>query len=212
MERKNLLIDFAWITVSAICTAIAVNMFFRFTNLAPGGITGMCIIFSLMTHIPVDIMTLCISVPLLALGVIFLGKNFGIKTLYITFLTPLCMRLIPAIDVTAPLKGIPFAQLIVAAIVGGLLVGGSIGLALNRGCATGGTDLIALLVNHFISVFKVPKILLFLDGTVVVASGIISRDIMIAVFSFLSLLIIIRTISFFTEKNIGGPKNESIIN
>lgn len=204
--NKNMIIDFAWITISAILTAMAVNMLFRFTGLAPGGITGLCIIFSTITHIPVDIMTLCISVPLLVLGIIFLGKNFGIKTLYITFLTPLCMRLVPAIPVTSFLSNLPVVELAVAGLIGGLLVGAAIGLALNRGCATGGTDLIALLVNHFIHFLPVPKILLFLDGAVVIASGIINKNIMIAVFSFLSLLVIIKTISTFTEKKIGAAK------
>lgn len=206
MKNKTLVFDFMWISVSAVLTAIAVNFFFSATGLAPGGITGLSIIFSLISGAPVDITSLCISVPLLVLGIVFLGKNFGIKTLYITFATPLCMRLIPMVDVTQYMIALPsYIMLGIVALVGGLLVGSAIGIALNRSCATGGTDLIALLVQHFIPFLKVPKILLVLDGSVVIASGFINNDMMIAVFSFLSLLIIIQTIKFYTEKKIAFP-------
>lgn len=94
----------------------------------------------------------------------------------------------------------------VAAILGGLLVGSSIGIALNRSCATGGTDLIALLLKHYLKYLKLSHILLALDGFVVLASGVINDDWVIAVFSFISLLIIIKTIAFFTEKRLFAPK------
>ena len=61
MKNKSLIYDFLWITISAILTAMAVNLIFSFTGLAPGGITGLCIIFSTITGISVDIMTLCLS-------------------------------------------------------------------------------------------------------------------------------------------------------
>lgn len=206
MKNKILIYDVLWISVSAILTAIAVNFFFSATGLAPGGITGLSIIFSLISGAPVDITSLCISIPLLVLGIFILGKNFGMKTLYITFATPLCMRLIPMIDVTQYMTFLPhYIMLLFVAIAGGLLVGSAIGIALNRSCATGGTDLIALLVQYFIPILKVPKILLVLDGGVVIASGFINNDMMIAVFSFISLLIIIQTIKFFTEKKIAAP-------
>lgn len=206
MKNKTIFFDYAWITLSALLTAVAVNMLFQFTGLAPGGITGLCIIFSAITKIPVDIMSLCISVPLLIMGTIFLGKSFGIKTFYITVMTPVCMRLVPAFSLTGFIgEAFPILELAVAAVLGGLLVGGAIGIALNRDCATGGTDLIALLIQHFFKFLKVPAILFFLDGSVVIASGIISHNVMIAVFSFLSLMIIIKTISFFTEKKIAAP-------
>ena len=73
------------------------------------------------------------------------------------------MRLIPSIPITEGLKNIhPILELAIAALVGGLLVGAAIGIALNRECATGGTDLIALLIQHFIKALKVPHILLSL--------------------------------------------------
>ena len=174
---------------------------FQCTGLAPGGITGLAIICSLITKIPVAYMTLCISIPLLILATVLLGKSFGIKTLYITLMTPVCMKLVPIIDLTASFPDIPQLIIrIISAIAGGLLVGTAIGIALNHECATGGTDVIALLIQYFFKFLNLSVILFVLDGSVVVASGFISGDFMIAVLSLFSLFIITNTIKFITFK------------
>lgn len=192
---KSTLKDYLWITLSAVFTAMAVNLFFQSTGLAPGGITGLAIIFSLITHIPVSYMSLVISVPLLILATVLLGKGFGVKTLYITLITPVCMGLVPPLDLTAMCAGLPWwIAPLIAAIAGGILVGAAVGIALNRQCATGGTDVIALLIQYVFRFLKVPTILFCLDGSVVVASGIISGNIWIAGFSLFSLFIIMQTI------------------
>lgn len=198
---KTIIKDYFWITVAAAMTALAVNLFFSSTGLAPGGITGLSIVCSSILHIEVSTMSLCISIPLLILSTIVLGKSFGIKTLYITIASPLFMKVIPSIAITAPLQQIhPVVELIVAGALGGLLVGCAIGIALNHDCATGGTDVIALLIQHVFKFLKLSAILFVLDGSVVITSGIITNSIFISVFSFLSLMVIIQTISFVTKK------------
>jgi len=200
-EPSLLIRDYACITFSALLTALAVNCIFQSTGLAPGGITGLAIICSLITKIPVAYMTLCISIPLLVLGTLLLGKSFGIKTLYITLVTPVCMKLVPYVDFARLFSGLPdILMLLLAAVLGGLLVGTAIGIALNHDCATGGTDLIALLIQYFFRFFKLSAILFVLDGSVVIASGVISGDFFIAAFSLLSLFIIIHTIKFVTSR------------
>lgn len=200
--------DYAWITFAAAITAIAVNFFFVPTGLAPGGITGLSLVCAAIIGIPISTMSLCISIPLLILSTMTLGKSFGMKTLYITLLTPLFMQLLPRLHPTMLLAEIhPLLELIVAGTCGGLLVGSAIGIALNHACATGGTDVIALLIQHVFRFLKVSVILLFLDGSVVIASGIITNSILISVFSFLSLMVIIQTISFVTKKNLTGLPN-----
>ena len=200
---RAIFIDYAWITFAAAITAIAVNFFFTSTGLAPGGITGLSLVCSTVIGIPVSTMSLCISIPLLILSTIVLGKSFGIKTLYITLLTPLFMQIIPSLHTTAFLKDIhPILELIIAGTLGGILVGSAIGIALNHACATGGTDVIALLIQHVFKFLKISSILFVLDGFVVIASGVITNNVFISIFSFLSLLVIIQTIAYVTKKKL----------
>ena len=129
------------------------------------------------------------------------GQRVQIKTLYITLITPLFMEIVPVLDLKGICAALPWvAAPLIAAIAGGILVGAAVGIALNHQCATGGTDVIALLIQYVFRFLKVPTILFCLDGSVVVASGMISGNIWIAGFSLLSLFIIMQTIRKITAK------------
>lgn len=190
--NKEMVKDYLLITISALLMALAVNFFFAEHTLAPGGITGLSVVLSAFLSIPVENISLGISIPLLVMGILFLGKNFGIKTLYITLMMPLFLKVIPQTHITD--------NLLVAGVIGGLLVGTAIGIAIVRDCSTGGTDLAAMLINKVVKFLKLPVILFMLDGFIIVASGIISKNFMISVYSLISLFIIIKTIGFVTTK------------
>ena len=164
--KKEMIKDYLLITISAFLMALAVNFFFAEHTLAPGGITGLSVVLSTFLSMPVENISLGISMPLLVMGLLFLGKGFGIKT--------------------------------------------AIGIAIIRGCSTGGTDLVAMLINKVIKFLKLPVILFMLDGFIIVASGIISKNFMISIYSLISLLLIIKTIGFVTTKF--GKNTEEINN
>lgn len=192
MRKNRLLLDYILITFSSLLMALAVMLFFKEHMLAPGGITGMSIVINALTGFPVEFVSLGISVPLLIMSIVFLGKSFGIKTLYITLTAPLFLKIIPQTHVTS--------NLLVAGVIGGLLVGSSIGIAIIRGCATGGTDLLAMMINKAIKKIKMPVILFLLDGIVIIGSGVISKNYMVSLYSLISLLVIIVSISFITRR------------
>ncbi len=192
MHKKEFIIDYILITFSSLLMALAVMLFFKEHTLAPGGITGMSIVVNALTGFPVEFVSLGISVPLLIMGVLFLGKNFGIKTLYITLTMPLFLKIVPQTHVTS--------NLLLAGITGGLLVGISIGIAIIRGCATGGTDLLAMLIHKVLTKPKLPVILFILDGIVIIGSGLISRNYMVSLYSLISLFVIIKSIDFITRR------------
>ncbi|NLJ71033.1 MAG: YitT family protein [Clostridiaceae bacterium] len=192
LSPKEWVIDIIWITISAALTAVTVNLFFMHTDLAPGGLTGLAIILSTITGIPLEYMTLVVSVPLLILGMIFIGSKFGIKTLYITLMIPVFIKIVPKVNLMATLPFI--VQLIIAMIVGGLLIGLSIGIALRHDCATGGTDLLAVLIKKIIKIGEIPTIVFICDGLIIIFSGFIAKNVLVSVFSFLTLMIIIPTI------------------
>jgi uncharacterized membrane-anchored protein YitT (DUF2179 family) len=178
--------DIVILALSAFLTALAVKLCFTEYVLTPGGITGLSIALSLMSGISVDIISLTISLPLLILATYILGKHFGIKTLYVTLMVPLFLRFIPLIHITD--------SILIASIVGGLLVGASISLALSSKCATGGTDVIALLIKKFVPKLELASILFVLDMIIVLLSMIISRTYITSMYSVVALLTIMMTI------------------
>ena len=188
---KEKITDFVMLSIACILTAFAVRFFFSPFLLTPGGITGLSISVSTITNIPVDIISLSISIPLLIISTLVLGKSFGIKTLYITLLTPVCIRLVPSLTI--------ISNTLIASVLGGILVGVSIGLALSRSAATGGTDIIALLINKIFKKLDVPTILFILDISIVLSSWAISKDFKTSIYSALSLLVIMQSIKISTK-------------
>lgn len=183
---KEKIIDVLSLTLSAFLTAIAVRFFFSEYALTPGGITGLAITMSTITGISVDMISLSISIPLLIISTCFLGGKFGIKTLYITIMVPMFLKVIPQIHITN--------SIVVASLLGGLLVGVSIGLAIYRKCATGGTDVVAMLIRLIIKNVDLATILFVLDMLIVLSSWAISKQWITSVCSAFSLFVIMQTI------------------
>ncbi len=184
--------DILFLTLSAFLTAVAVQLFFKEVAFTPGGVTGLSIVLSALTSIEVEVVSLMISIPLLILGTVILGGQFGMKTLVITLLIPLFLNLIPQ-------RGIS-DNLIVISLVGGILVGLSISLAIWRKCATGGTDIIAMLIHKCLPRIKVSVALFVVDMTIVLCSWLISGSYVTAIYSALSLGVIIITIQWSQKK------------
>lgn len=181
------------IILSSLLTAIVVNFLFMHDGLAPGGITGLSLVLSTLTKIEVSTMSLIVSVPLLVISTVVLGKGFGIKTLAIILLTPLWMRILPQVHLLGALPEIP--QWIISGVVGGILIGTSIYLAIKSDAATGGTDVLALLIQKLIPNVKLSNIILVLDGIIIVSTAMIHKNILLAVFSFISLYVITQTLN-----------------
>lgn len=195
--------DYLKITLSAIVTAIAVKFFFIHNGLAPGGITGLALVTSSITGIDVEKMSLIISIPMLLVAVLLLGKSFGIKTLYITIMTPVFMKIIPSYWFTSKLAEInPILELLVSGILAGVLIGTGIAIALKANCATGGTDVLALIIQFFFKGLKLSNIILVLDGLIIIGSGVVTSNWMISIFSLISLLVIIQTIKILTNPKV----------
>ncbi|MEG0076383.1 YitT family protein [Anaerorhabdus sp.] len=189
---KERILDVSLLTLSAFLTALAVRLFFTEYALTPGGITGLAITASTITNISVDLISLCISVPLLIISTVFLGGKFGVKTLYVTIMVPLFLRFIPQIHITN--------SMILASILGGLLVGVSIGLAIHRECATGGTDVLAMLIRLVLKKVDLASILFVLDMVIVLSSWAISKQFITSICSALALFVIMQTIKFTTRR------------
>ncbi len=188
IDKKEVLMDFIFLTLSSILTAIAVRFFFAEHTLTPGGITGLAIVLSELTSISVEVLSLMISLPTLLIATFLLGTQFGVKTLYISLTIPLFLKLIPQISITS--------STLVAAIIGGVLIGVSIGLACWRKCATGGTDTLAALIQKIIKRGTLPGIILVLDMSIVLSSWLISKQVMTSVYSALSLVVITQVIRY----------------
>lgn len=120
-------------------------------GLSSGGITGLCAVLQYATNgvIPVDLSYAVINVILLVLGFIFLGGRFGIKTIYCIALSTILFWLLPEVEAIKSLPGhfLYVRETMLLPLIAGLMEGVGLGIILRAGGSTGGTDILAMMIN-----------------------------------------------------------------
>lgn len=141
----SLLSDYLVITFGVALYAFAWASMMIPNGIASGGLTGACTILNFATGIPVFLSFIVINAALLLLGFIVLGNAFGFKTIYAILCSTLFLDLFEQWEAVHVFFSDKLLLVVVAAIIE------SIGLAtiFMRGGSTGGTDIIALIINKF---------------------------------------------------------------
>lgn len=137
--------DYFLMTVGSVIFCMAWTSFLIPNGLASGGLTGLCTIIQYGTGIPVGWTYPTLNAVLLIMGFLSLGKAFGFKTIYVIALTSLLFEMLPKF----PQLCVYIDEKFFVALVGSALESVGIGLVLLRGGSTGGTDIIAMMINKY---------------------------------------------------------------
>ena len=155
LTRKVLItiFDYILITFGATLFVMGWTSFLLPNGIIDGGLTGICALLSMVTGVPVEYWNFGINAVLLIIAWIVLGRSFGIKTVYTIVLTSLLFRFLGG-DNLMVLKSLPgqpleLGEKVLVPVIGGLLEAVGLGLVLLRGGSTGGTDILALIINKF---------------------------------------------------------------
>ncbi|WP_138203499.1 YitT family protein [Haloimpatiens lingqiaonensis] len=176
-------------TVGVLILAIATRAFLEPNHIAGGGVLGIAIVLHHYIPISVGLLTALMNIILFIIAFIVIGPQFGAKTIYSSFALAgsiwIMDRLIdPAWVVTD--------NLLLATIFGTLLSGVGMGLVFNQNASTGGTDILAKIMNKFIHI-DLGKALLMVDFLVTVAAGV-TFNAEVGMYSLLSVIINCTTI------------------
>mgnify|MGYP003442921719 CR=1 FL=1 len=91
MKAKEKIIDYLIITLATVVAASSVFFFLVPSNVSVGSVSGLAIILSNFIPLSVATLTMLMNIILLIIGFIFIGKDFGIKTVYTSLLVPAVM-------------------------------------------------------------------------------------------------------------------------
>ena len=156
MDKKKILIgifDYIVITIGVILFVMAWQSFLLPNNMIDGGLTGASALLAMVTGISVDIWYFGVNVLLLVLAWFILGQGFGIKTIYAIIVSTALFRLLgdESMSWLWSVEGqvLYVGDGILVPIIGGLLEAVGLALIILRGGSTGGTDILALIVNKF---------------------------------------------------------------
>lgn len=154
MDKKKIwavLRDYFLISVGVFVYVVSWTSFLIPNGIASGGLTGLCTILEMGTGIPVAYTYIAINALLIIVGSLILGKGFGFRTIYAILLATVLFRVMPGVDCLLSLPDHPLyiSEKVLIPLIGGLIEAFGISLIMDRGGSTGGTDILALVVNKF---------------------------------------------------------------
>lgn len=186
---KGFLFESVGLILGCIFMSVGINMFLKPYTIAPGGLSGLSMVIGKLTGLPMSIVMLGIGIPLIIFSVKILGIKDSIKTL-------VGMSIFSAIlSITSPLSNFHVTEdVLLCAISGALCLGIGLGIILKMDASTGGTDLIALMLNKVFPSVPLSKFMVMLDGMVVISAGLASGNLETALYSGVALYIIVKLV------------------
>lgn len=188
---KNIITEALGMIIGCILVSIGINMFFSPHTIAPGGLSGLSVVLSKISGLSVSSIMLMMGIPLIIFSIKILGKKNSIKTLIGMLLLSFCLNL------TSSLAQVTVTNdILLSSITGAILLGLGLGIIFRVDGSTGGTDLIALMINKAIPSIPLSKCLVFIDGLVVVSSGIVNKNLETGLYSAISLYVVVKMVDF----------------
>lgn len=167
--------EYAIITIGIILYALSWIIFLIPNNLVGGGVTGISSIVQYATNgtIKMGYTYFVVNAILLIIGLSSLGKSFGIKTVYAIIVASVLLSLGSDVIPQGFIQALALDNgKLLCVIIGGMISGFGIGLTMSQGGSTGGTDIIALLLNKKYG-FSPGQVILWLDVVIIASSLLI---------------------------------------
>lgn len=157
--------EYTMITLGVLIMSIGFQYLIIPNDLVPGGVSGISIILKEFIDFNPSIIILVINMLLLGLGLLFLGKDFFLKTLYSSLLFPLYLFLLENISLKFNLSYVD--DLFLVAIFGAFSIGIGLGVVLRYGGTTGGVDIPQRILQKYLNI-PFSTSLYIIDGTIII--------------------------------------------
>ncbi len=177
--------EYIIITLGIILVALSVEYFFAPNKIAAGGVTGAAIVINaIMPKLSIGILTLVLNVVLFVVAFAFIDGKFGVKIIYaslgLSVILWIIERFFNPVAVTT--------DLMMAAVFGTLISAVGMALVFNENASTGGTDILAKILNKFFHL-DIGKSLLIVDFIITFAS-ILAFGINVGLYAMLSVILL----------------------
>ncbi|GAP71494.1 YitT family protein [Candidatus Symbiothrix dinenymphae] len=167
--------DDLFILIGLCLYAFGWTGFFLPAEITTGGVTGIGALLKYATGIPaiMPVTYFSINAILLVFSVKIFGFKFSLKTICCVFVMTFLLALLQSL-ITAPL--IDDGEAFMSCILGGTVCGVGIGIVINYKGSTGGTDIIALIINKFYNI-SIGRAMLFCDVVIISSSYLVFESV-----------------------------------
>lgn len=186
----KIVLSFFMLTLGAFLAALALETFLIPNTILDGGVTGVSIIISKLTEIPISLLVLVLNIPFVYIGYKNLGRGFLGRTVYSMIAFSLFLELLK------PLESFTDVMLL-ATVYGGLLLGLGVGIVIHFGGCVDGTESVSIVISKKTSL-SVGQIVLVFNLVIYTIAGFIfgfNR----AMYSLLTYFITFKVIDFVSE-------------
>ncbi len=180
--KIKLIFDYMVLIFGATLVGVSVGSVLLPSKLSTGGFTGIATILHYVMKLPASVVLPALNIPIFLLVWKVIGFKYGFRSLVGMIFCSLGIKL-------GEYFGVLTTEPILAAIYGGILSGLGIALTYRAGGSTGGTDLVAKLVQVKKQHMNLSEILLIVDGIIIATSSIIFNSIEVALYSIVSLYV-----------------------
>ncbi len=191
----NELKSYSIITVGLFVMALGWTAFLIPNEILGGGVSGIATLIFWSTGLPVGVSVLTINAVLIIFALRILGTGFGVKTIYSIAVLSGFFALLQYY-IKEPFVTDKF----MASVVGAALAGSSMGIIFTQGGSTGGTDIVAMIINKYRNISP-GKIILLLDVFIISSSIIIFRSITPLVYGFVVMAVVSYSIDLIITGN-----------
>lgn len=163
LKARTITVRILLILIGATLSSIGLEIFLVPNNIIDGGVIGISIISSYLTHLPLGLFTFALNIPFFMIGYKQIGKSFVAATLFAV----ICLSV--GVSFLHPIPGITH-DVFLAAVFGGIINGAGVGLIIRAGGSLDGAEIVAIILDKKIS-FSVGEIVMFFNIFILVGAG-----------------------------------------
>ncbi len=196
IDWKEFFKTYALIVLGTFIMSIGYVVFVSPLKLAPGGVYGIAIILHHLFNFPIGLSGICLDIPLLIIGTLWLGPKFGAKTIVGVITLPAFISLWEKIYGYEPLISLPGQPMtpdpaanFIVALCGGVIIGIGLGLIFKTRATSGGSDIIAMIIAKYVKHIPLGTLLIIVDSTIVLAALVAFKDWTIPLYSWLIIYV-----------------------
>jgi uncharacterized membrane-anchored protein YitT (DUF2179 family) len=188
---QTFIMDYSIMLIGLCLYVLSWTLFLVPAQITGGGISGLAAVIYYSTKIPIGLTFFVINVFLVAIAVKVLGASFGIKTVFSMIVLSLLFLVPQSLFPEAIIK-----DNFLSAVLGGMMGGVGIGLVFSRGGSTGGTDIIAMIINKYRNISP-GRIIMYCDVIIIGSSYFLLHSLDKMVYGFVSMAVVSYTLDAY---------------
>lgn len=165
MKKRTAAMDYLLLIAGAFIMGFAIKNIYDPLNLVTGGVSGLAIVIKSKVGVPLWLTNTLLNIPLFLASYRIKGWRFIKRTLVSTVSLSLSLYVIPEMMI------MPADDILLSALFGGLISGVGSGIVFMTQATTGGTDMLAALLQKIMPHYSVPQIMQVLDAAIVLTGA-----------------------------------------